>query len=420
METTEIEFAQQVASTVSNTTINQFQKYRAARSLQLRPPFQRNLVWNDEQKSFLIDSILRGLPVPEIYSQQTTTADGGEKIIIVDGQQRISACLQFLAGRLRLSGKEVLDVRWRNRIFPELDENLRQRFRSYELIVRRLPDLGIDVLREIFRRLNKTVEPLMPQELRHAAYTGELLQFVEVAAGAEVLTEIGVFTARDYLRRRSDELMGEIAYALVSNAFPNKKEGLDELFLTYEKQGVPAGVLTDLEQRFGRAFSQLEKCASDLRRTRFRNKTDFYTLFVFLAKNAEMLPLSDDTTKEFVRELREFSSAVNDLKREEGEQRSTEKFLATPAGATTNKYLRAVERAATDRLNRVRRDESLVEVLAPILAKAEVRSFAESDRTWRQEVEKRQALERAEEDADFQDEKTRAQLVLMDADQPNE
>ena len=36
-------------------------------SLILKPTFQRKLVWNDNHKENFIDTILNGLPFPEIY-----------------------------------------------------------------------------------------------------------------------------------------------------------------------------------------------------------------------------------------------------------------------------------------------------------------------------------------------------------------
>ena len=45
-------------------------------SLQLRPAFQRRPVWTIKQKSNFVDSILRGLPIPEIYLRTLTTPDG--------------------------------------------------------------------------------------------------------------------------------------------------------------------------------------------------------------------------------------------------------------------------------------------------------------------------------------------------------
>ena len=53
-----------------NTTtynISWFKKASDAGELEMSPPFQRNPVWTDRQKSFLIDSILNGYPIPEIY-----------------------------------------------------------------------------------------------------------------------------------------------------------------------------------------------------------------------------------------------------------------------------------------------------------------------------------------------------------------
>ena len=416
MAISNLEFDPQVASTTSNYTINQFHKFQAAGSLVLRPPFQRNLVWNEEQQSFLVDSILRGLPVPEIYIHLTTTADGDETVVVVDGQQRIAACLQFLSGNLRLDAGQELDPRWRNRAFAELDPPLQQRFRSYELIGRKLPSLGEPVLREIFRRLNKTVEPLLPQELRHAAYTGPFIAFVEHAASQPILGEVGVFTARDFLRRRSDELMAEIALALAAGAYPNKKEGLDELFLGYEQHGVPAGILADLGMKFGRVFSQLDFIAGKIRRTRFRNKSDFYTLFVTLAKNAEVLPLDKEGSAALAGGLSAFGAMVDGLKQDEKAGRTAEELVTDDDERNAVKYMRAVERAASDRLSRVRRDEALLHVLGPLLAVGQPRELTPSDSAWQLEPVEADIDEDDDEDEDF--DRRHAREVLEDGGSP--
>jgi hypothetical protein len=372
------------------------------------------MVWNREQQSFLIDSILRGLPVPEIYVQTKTSAEGAERTIVVDGQQRLTACILFIDDELRLIGDDELDARWKNRVFSELEEPLRRRFRSYELVARKLPNVGDEVLREIFRRLNKTVEALEPQELRHAAYTGPFIRLIEDAAETAILQELGVFSPKDYLRRRNDELIAEIAYAIVSKAYPNKKEGLDELFLSYERHGIPNGVLEDLERRFGRVFVEILPIVGSLRRTRFRNKSDFYSLFVFLAKNAEVLPLPEEGQNNLLLTIRDFSTLVNDIKREEAEGRPIQDLVKTPLGAEAAKYLRAVERAASDRLNRVRREEALRSVLAPVLAIGEVTELSKLDSSWRISSE-----ESDSEDGDLQpdeEEREHARDVLLDDD----
>jgi len=67
-------------------------------SLLLTPSFQRKLVWNDTHKEDFIETILLGLPFPEIY-----LADGGinldtqtSETLVVDGQQRLSTIYQYV------------------------------------------------------------------------------------------------------------------------------------------------------------------------------------------------------------------------------------------------------------------------------------------------------------------------------------
>src|SRR5436189_750736 len=65
-------------------------------TLKIRPPYQRKPVWAARQKCYLIESILLGLPVPEIFIHETTKPNGDTLHAVVDGQQRIRAVLQFI------------------------------------------------------------------------------------------------------------------------------------------------------------------------------------------------------------------------------------------------------------------------------------------------------------------------------------
>ena len=50
--------------------VNDFIRWDAERSLILSPKFQRRRVWPTKAKAFLIDTILRGLPIPKLYMRQ--------------------------------------------------------------------------------------------------------------------------------------------------------------------------------------------------------------------------------------------------------------------------------------------------------------------------------------------------------------
>ena len=94
--------------TATTHPISWFTEREREGSLSLQPNFQRRRVWADRQKSNLIESILLELPVPEIYMQLKTDPSGKSEYIVVDGQQRISAILEF-AGT---SNREPFELRY--------------------------------------------------------------------------------------------------------------------------------------------------------------------------------------------------------------------------------------------------------------------------------------------------------------------
>jgi len=381
-----IEYSDQLAPTAHAYDVQTFLDAWTAepRSLDLRPPFQRNMVWNDDQRSYLVDSILRGLPVPELYLQKSTSPDGDQRIVVVDGQQRISACIDFVLGKFKLSTSNTeLDERWRDKKFEELVPELRARFRNFGFVGRQLPaSLNEASLREIFQRLNRTVEALEPQELRHAAYTGVFIQLIEAAGQTTGLQELSVFSAKDLQRRRNDEFVSEVFYAVLLGVYPNKKEGLDEQYMVFERQGLPEDRRVELTARFGRANELLSVYGARIKRTRFRNKSDAYTLLVYLMNHADRVPTSDPDVQPMIEAIERFSSLVNEIKKRENAGDEIGDLANAADFDQASRYLRSVERAASDRQNRVRRADALGEVLEPILDGLPLRPLSSGDANW--------------------------------------
>jgi hypothetical protein len=82
-----------IKAEVQTLTIRQFSDYARQGSLALNPSYQRDSVWSVGDSQALIDSILRGIPIPSII---LTQVDGGEELQIVDGKQRLTAILRFI------------------------------------------------------------------------------------------------------------------------------------------------------------------------------------------------------------------------------------------------------------------------------------------------------------------------------------
>ena len=51
-------------------SINDFREWNERGELKLSPKFQRRRVWSDKAKSYLVDTILRGLPIPPVFIRQ--------------------------------------------------------------------------------------------------------------------------------------------------------------------------------------------------------------------------------------------------------------------------------------------------------------------------------------------------------------
>ncbi|MFG1342483.1 DUF262 domain-containing protein [Xanthobacter autotrophicus] len=65
------------------------------------PGFQRNFVWDIKRASRLIESILIGLPIPQIFLYQETK----NSFLVVDGQQRLMSIFYFVTGRFPKAAK---------------------------------------------------------------------------------------------------------------------------------------------------------------------------------------------------------------------------------------------------------------------------------------------------------------------------
>jgi len=68
------------------------------RQLELSPEFQRRSVWKPGAKSYLIDTIIKGMPIPIIFLRDKRTDISQFEPIreVVDGQQRLRTVLSFV------------------------------------------------------------------------------------------------------------------------------------------------------------------------------------------------------------------------------------------------------------------------------------------------------------------------------------
>ncbi len=172
------------------------------------PGFQRNYVWDIGRASRLIESLILGLPVPQIFLFEK----GRNKFIVIDGQQRLMSIFYFTKQRFprreqRIVLRDVFnregvipdDVLQDDKYFtnfrlslPESLPNRKNRLKGLDystlgdyktqfdlrpirnVVIKQSSGDGDDsAVYEIFQRLNSGGVNLRPQEIRTSLYHSE-------------------------------------------------------------------------------------------------------------------------------------------------------------------------------------------------------------------------------------------------------
>ncbi len=82
-----------IRADVDTWPIKEFRDLAEAGQLDLNPSYQRDVVWSNPESQTLIESILRGIPLPSVI---LTKVEGEARWQIVDGKQRLTAILRFI------------------------------------------------------------------------------------------------------------------------------------------------------------------------------------------------------------------------------------------------------------------------------------------------------------------------------------
>lgn len=175
------------------------------RGLFVVPGFQRNYVWDIGRASRLIESVILGLPIPQVFLYE----EAKNRFLVIDGQQRLMSLYYFAKKRfprkeVRPALRQIIDADG-GRIPEHVleDDKYFQRFNLYlasklpdekspfhglnhstlgeradtydfrtirSIVIKQLSPKGDGSIFEIFNRLNSGGTNLRPQEMRSSIY----------------------------------------------------------------------------------------------------------------------------------------------------------------------------------------------------------------------------------------------------------
>ena len=204
------------------------------KTLVLNTDFQRRSVWPPSAKVFLVDSILRDRPMPNIYIRTKTdlrTRRGYREV--VDGQQRLRAINEFGSDNLTLTSaaKEFAGT-----TYSTLDDEFKTTFLEYTIGVVQLFNMSDTDVLDVFHRINAYGLRLNPQEQRHGKFQGHFRNAVIEASKRwiplwETYQVVGL---RSRVRMADDELMASMLGVILDGVTDGGQPATNNLYDRYD------------------------------------------------------------------------------------------------------------------------------------------------------------------------------------------
>ena len=253
--------------------------------------FQRRYVWLKKHQVNLIETILMGYVIPEIYIWEVgTDPESGEtKYSIVDGQQRIGAIVGYVSGKFPLytTYLSTKNSSYAGKYFSELSDEDKMSIWGYSLSFRKiLSEVSREDIVNLFLRLNSTDKSLNPQELRNAEYNGLFLQNAISISTLPFWDKFKIFSV-DSLRRMGDVefissiliflrkgIDSEITQAAINQIYDLYNEEYDE---AEDDKNTVKKILDVIEQI-------IEQDGGDILLPYIKKTTHLYTIFTVIYK----------------------------------------------------------------------------------------------------------------------------------------
>lgn len=234
-----------VTATADVVSINEL----TTSDLNLTPSYQRGDVWSTNDRQALIESVLRGIPLPSIILREVGPSDPQE---VVDGKQRLTALLRFVGSHpAALARVQAADTRHPGQ---DLLKNFKEDYLKFKTAWKSLEQESLTVDRENdyyfpFKLRNNDSGGLKGPSLEalQGKYHTQILKNVIKVAGAEMTVE-KLFTKTTAYK---------VPVIRYTQADPRQ---IHDVFKLYNKQGVHLNA----EEIRNAAFHEIELTPSIL------------------------------------------------------------------------------------------------------------------------------------------------------------
>lgn len=279
----------QLKVSYSDLTISEFYESYLLNKYDFNPAYQRDSVWSEDKREFLIDSILKNFPIPPIFLKMNLNPKTGKTVYdVIDGKQRLLSIIGFIEGNVYLPdnfsegpfGNEELN----GLSFDELDGigDYKKNFWSYQIPIAYIDTQSEEAINGIFDRLNRNGVPLTPQELRNSLYRdSSILRLIKT------LSDVDFWKARLEVvkteRLEHHEFISELIFMHLTNSiFDSNNDAIDSLY----KEWMPkfegdSNLEKNIFYQFSEITNYLDGIKLNYQEYRFDGVSHLYGIFVF-------------------------------------------------------------------------------------------------------------------------------------------
>jgi hypothetical protein len=248
------------------------------RELVIAPEFQRRKVWSHRGRSYLIDSIIRGMPLPQFFIREKVLLREKRTVReVVDGQQRLTSILDYIGGKFAVLPMHNQD--YAKLKYEQLPEAVQRNILAFPLSVNVLQGTDDAHVLEIFSRLNAYTVPLNRQEKLNAQYVGAFKQTIDDLAKKNFVywRRGNILSAHAIARMRDVEFTAELVAAMLEGV-QNQKQIIPQLYKKYDPDFPASAYISD---RFQDTLGFCEVALREnIANSEFSRSSLFYSLFV--------------------------------------------------------------------------------------------------------------------------------------------
>lgn len=287
------------------------------KQIELNPPYQRKPAWKSKQRRLLLSSLFNGIPIPALIFHKHFRQDNAKDMYdVLDGKQRLETILHFI-GKIEIKDEDELwvefkDPRTDKAVYLYFDElRLKKVNKEYENILKNFWQYPIPIIeyegdlsdifgrnvasKEVFVRINSTGSPLKKHEIRHALWAGLFFELGSILEKKykKLFLKWKIISKGDIDRYLFHEFILELCTSCFEGNYSDRRKKLDELLGQHKWNKKE---INRIQKRFNKVISWLKEIFPDdsIRFTRFKNKSDFYSLFVVLLKMEQKGYVMDD------------------------------------------------------------------------------------------------------------------------------